>query len=284
MINCHCVKRSEAHGRTAQAFDHPTASATHLGFRPPDAPHHGRRHRASDTAVAVETLYTMYKACALDRQPCTASDSLHMLWVDLSKCFMTFSRAVGQLLQTSGGVPAQVRKAVWSLYSRPHGSFDWAFGCCTHFGSLRGSMQALLPTSPHPGLALQLFMFSHQFRYFIFQCKGHPNGTWSPWYSHRVGYRLVTDLARSPRIRRCDHMSRLWPLAMLHAASSDSAQAATTVPLSRHVARFLSLTQAQGPPAQADALKPHRQPFVWIPPAAQHHSIAYPHARALTQR
>ena len=97
-------------------------------------------------AVAVETLYTMYKACALDRQPCTASDSA-MLWVDLSKSFMTFSRAVGQLLQTSRGVPAQVRKAVWSLYSRPHGSFDWAFGCCAHFGSLRGSLQALLPTA-----------------------------------------------------------------------------------------------------------------------------------------
>eukprot|EP00964_Phaeocystis_antarctica_P067405 scaffold40798_cov63-Phaeocystis_antarctica.AAC.5 len=32
---------------------------------------------------------------------------------------------------------------------------------------------------------------------------------------------------------------------MLHAASSDSAQAAATVPLSRHVARFLPLTQAQ---------------------------------------
>ena len=34
-----------------------------------------------------------------------------MLWVDLSKCFMTFSRAVGQLFQARCGVPAQVRKA-----------------------------------------------------------------------------------------------------------------------------------------------------------------------------
>ena len=63
--------------------------------------------------------------------PLTASHSplltLHMLWVDLSKCFITFSRAVGQLLQARRGVPAQVRKAVWNLYSRPHGSLDSAF-------------------------------------------------------------------------------------------------------------------------------------------------------------
>ena len=65
--------------------------------------------------------------------PLTASHTplltLHMLWVDLSKCFMEFSREVGQLLQARRGVPAQVRKAVWNLYSRPHGSFDSAFGC-----------------------------------------------------------------------------------------------------------------------------------------------------------
>ena len=33
---------------------------------------------------------------------------------------MTFSRAVGQLLQAKRGVPAQVRKAVWNLDSSPH--------------------------------------------------------------------------------------------------------------------------------------------------------------------
>ena len=37
---------------------------------------------------------------------CTAS-TLHMLWVDLSECCMTFSRAIGQLLQARCGVPAQ---------------------------------------------------------------------------------------------------------------------------------------------------------------------------------
>ena len=73
-------------------------------------------------------------------QPCTASDSVHVLWVDLSKCFLTFSRAAGQFLQARRGVPAQVRKAVWNLYSRPHGSFDSASGCCADFGSLRGSL------------------------------------------------------------------------------------------------------------------------------------------------
>ena len=38
--------------------------------------------------------------------------TLHMLWIDLSKSFMIISRAVGQLLQASRGVRAQVRKAV----------------------------------------------------------------------------------------------------------------------------------------------------------------------------
>ena len=42
-----------------------------------------------------------------------------MLWVDLSKCFLTFSRAAGQFLQARRGVPVQVRKAVWNLYSTP---------------------------------------------------------------------------------------------------------------------------------------------------------------------
>ena len=139
-------------------------------------------------AVAVETLYTMYKACALDRQPCTASDSA-MLWVDLSKCFMTFSRAVGQLLEKSRGVPAQVRKAVWSLYSRPHRSFDWAFGWGA---ALAAYVAPCRRSNPQPGLALQLFRAIHTrtFRYFIFQCKGHPNDTTSRWYSHPVGYRV----------------------------------------------------------------------------------------------
>ena len=51
--------------------------------------------------------------CLPQGMPLTATHAplltLHMLWVDLSKCFMTFSRAVGQLLQARRGVPAQVR-------------------------------------------------------------------------------------------------------------------------------------------------------------------------------
>ena len=226
-------------------------------------------------------LYTMCKACALDRQPCTASDSA-MLWVDLSKSFMTFSRAVGQLLEKSRGVHAEVRKAVWSLYSRPHGSFDplTALSAAAPLWEL-----TYLPpcTALTHNLSFHLHVYPRATRWltcFIFQSKGHPNDTWSPWYSHRVWLPTWHDCHASEGAITCQGCG----LAMLHAASSDSAQAATTVPLSRHVARFLSLTQAQGPPAQADAQKPHRQPFVWIPPAAQHHSIAYPHAHALTQR
>ena len=69
---------------------------------------------------------------------------VYMLWVDLSKCFMTFSRAVGQHTQARRGVPTQVRKAVWNLYNRPRGSFDSAFGCCADFGILRGYLQGTL--------------------------------------------------------------------------------------------------------------------------------------------
>ena len=84
-----------------------------------------------------------------------------MLWIDLSKGFMSFSRAVGQLLQASRGVPAQLRKAVGNFYTRPHGSFDSAFGCCADFGSLRGSVQALLPTSCAPKLHVHSGSRSH---------------------------------------------------------------------------------------------------------------------------
>ena len=122
--------------------------------------------------------------------PLTASHAplltLHMLWIDLSKSFMTFSRAVGQLLEKSRGVPAQVRKAVWSLYSRPHRSFDWAFGWGA---ALAAYVAPCRRSNPQPGLALQLFRAIHTrtFRYFIFQCKGHPNDTTSPWYSRAGG-------------------------------------------------------------------------------------------------
>ena len=99
-----------------------------------------------ETAVAVEMP-------TREGMPLTASHTplltLHMLWVDLSKCFMEFSREVGQLLQARRGVPAQVRKAVWNLYSRPHGSFDSAFGCWDDFASLSVAA-SLLPTSSAP--------------------------------------------------------------------------------------------------------------------------------------
>ena len=133
-----------------------------------------------------------------------------MLWVDLSKSFMTFSRAVGQFLEKSRGVHAEVRKAVWSLYSRPHGSFDWAFGCCAHFGSLRGSVQALLPTSWARFPAVQLFTRQHS-GILYFSAKG-TNETTSPWYSHRVGYRLGT-IATHPKVR-----SHVKAVAASHAA------------------------------------------------------------------
>ena len=74
----------------------------------------------------------------------TLQTQVYMLWVDLSKCFMTFSRAVGQHTQARRGVPVQVRKAVWNLYNRPRGSFDSAFGCCADFSILRGYLQGTL--------------------------------------------------------------------------------------------------------------------------------------------
>ena len=110
-------------------------------------------------AVASYALCFMFTVCTqlsqwnLVEMPChshasqPAPSALHMLWVDLSKCFMTFSRAVGQLLQARRGVPAQVRKAVWNLYSRPHGSFDSAAGMTLRAYSVAAS---LLPTSSAP--------------------------------------------------------------------------------------------------------------------------------------
>ena len=82
-------------------------------------------------------VLTIWQAHVLQTQ-------VYMLWVDLSKCFMTFSRAVGQHTQARRGVPTQVRKAVWNLYSRPRGSFDSAYGCCPDFGILRGYLQGTL--------------------------------------------------------------------------------------------------------------------------------------------
>ena len=132
----------------------------------------------------------MCKACALDRQPCTASDSA-MLWVDLSKSFMTFSRAVGQLLEKSRGVHAEVRKAVWSLYSRPHGSFDPLTGLSAAAPTLGAYLAPCRRSNPQPLFPFACVSWCHALAtHFIFQSKGHPNGTWSPWYSHRVGYRL----------------------------------------------------------------------------------------------
>ena len=123
---------------------------------------------------------------------------------------------------------------------------------------------------------------------FIFQSHGHPNDTLSPWYSHTDGY-TSTDLSRLPRISALKvHVKALWPPAMLHAAGSDSARAATIVPLSRHTRARSSFpiahTSAGHQRARADVQKPYRQPSVWIPPAAQHHSIAYSHAHTLTRR
>ena len=65
--------------------------------------------------------------------PLTASHAplltLHMLWIDLSKSFMTFSRAVGQLLQAKRGVPALfllghplLRRSAHVLYLTPKGT------------------------------------------------------------------------------------------------------------------------------------------------------------------
>ena len=137
-------------------------------------------------------LYTTCKACALDRQPCTASDSA-MLWVDLSKCFMTFSRAVGQLLEKSRGVHAEVRKAVWSLYSRPHGSFDPLTGLSAAAPTL-GAYEARCRRSyPQPGsLCSCSGLFRHEHSGILyFSAKG----TQTTPRARGTAIGLVTDVA-----------------------------------------------------------------------------------------
>ena len=127
-------------------------------------------------AVAVEMLYTMCKACA-DRQPCTASDSA-MLWVDLSKSFMTFSRAVGQLLEKSRGVHAEVRKAVWSLYSRPHGSFDPLTGLSAAAPTLGAYLAPCRRSNPQPLFPFACVSCCHALASHILYFS--PKGTQSP--------------------------------------------------------------------------------------------------------
>ena len=188
----------------------------------------------------------MCKACALDRQPCTASDSA-MLWVDLSKSFMTFSRAVGQLLEKSRGVHAEVRKAVWSLYSRPHRSFDWAFGWGAALAAYvapcrRSNPQPLLPFARHGR--------TPRATYFIFQCKAHPNDTTSPWYSRAGGLPSSRHVVNTSRSEVRSHVKA----AMLHAAGSDSARASTSTTSYTHVWLVSYRSHKHRPPAQADTL------------------------------
>ena len=179
--------------------------------------------------------------------PLTASHSplltLHMLWVDLSKCFITFSRAVGQLLQARRGVPAQVRKAVWNLYSRPHGSFDSAFGCLPHtLGAYAAPCRRSLALTPTHDVHLRLSPGPHTLYFSAKSTQKTP-----PALGTRVAPALGTGVVTQFKIRvsllsallgATTHERALWLLAMLHTAGSDSAPAATYRPLSRHTRTF----------------------------------------------
>ena len=165
---------------------------------------------------------------------------------------MSFSRAVGQLLQASRGVPAQLRKAVGNLYTRPHGSFDSAFGCCVDFGSLRGSAQRSY-AHPYPCMFTGSHLHAQDASHILyFSAKGTqttPGGRGTAVLGWLPSSRYTYDGTSRSQVR--SHVKALWPPAMLHAAGSDSAHY-STLPPSRHTRTHGSYrSHKHRPPARA---------------------------------
>ena len=66
---------------------------------------------------------------------------LRLMFVDLSKCFMTFSRSHGMSAATYYGLPSEARRAWCALYSRITGRFETVYGSTEEFQVLRGLLQ-----------------------------------------------------------------------------------------------------------------------------------------------
>ena len=66
---------------------------------------------------------------------------LRLLYVDLSKCFMTFSRSHGVSAATYYGLPPEARRAWCALYAKVSGRFETVYGSTNEFEVVRGLLQ-----------------------------------------------------------------------------------------------------------------------------------------------
>ena len=89
----------------------------------------------------------------LIRQALDLRTDIYVLWIDLKKCFMSFSRDSSQVVQERLGVPQELRQALKALYSEVRGCYDSAYGMTPSFAILRGLIQGALES---PDLSLQL--------------------------------------------------------------------------------------------------------------------------------
>ena len=67
---------------------------------------------------------------------------IFVMYVDLSKCFMSFDRRCGLWAQAWYGLPASACDALRGLYHKVTGRFETAFGSTDIFAILRGFIQA----------------------------------------------------------------------------------------------------------------------------------------------
>ena len=89
----------------------------------------------------------------LIRQVLDLRGKIYILWVDLVKCFMSFSRECSQEVQEHLGVPQAVRDVLRAMYAEVKGRYDSAYGMTPLFNILRGLIQGALES---PDLSLQL--------------------------------------------------------------------------------------------------------------------------------
>ena len=75
--------------------------------------------------------------------------NLYVMFVDLTKCFMSFDRAAGEMAATWAGMPLPVRNAVRGLcdsikHGVANGKYETAFGSTDSFNIMRGFLQGAL--------------------------------------------------------------------------------------------------------------------------------------------
>ena len=182
---------------------------------------------------------------------------------------MTFSRAVGQLLQARRGVPAQVCTAVWNPSTARR---------TEAFTRLAAAGMTLLHRRLQASFSHDLL---HEWcRAFILvkTPKAHRDVENTLHLGAVVQSQRVA--LRNRDVSEGAHGKSLAPAtlrtALARIVPGRPHYSTAIAPVHAHVARFLLLTQAQAT-SRGRHGKPYRQPFVWIPPAAQLSSISPTH-------